>query len=63
MAVTKALNEIEGIKNVKVDLAKGEADFDEVKTPDMDLVSSLGMFLIQCYSYSGFRKYYHNMLW
>ncbi|MEA1933584.1 MAG: cation transporter [Thermodesulfobacteriota bacterium] len=37
MAVTKALNEIEGIKNVKVDLAKGEADFDEVKTPDMDL--------------------------
>ena len=38
MAVTKALNEIEGIKNVKVDLAKGEADFDEVKTPDMDIV-------------------------
>jgi copper chaperone len=36
MAVTKALNEIEG--NVKVNLAKGEADFDEVKTPDMDLV-------------------------
>ena len=38
MAVTKALNEIEGIKNVKVDLAKGKADFDEAKTPDMDLV-------------------------
>jgi copper chaperone len=38
MAVTRALNEIEGIKNVKVDLAKGEADFDEVKTFDMDLV-------------------------
>jgi copper chaperone len=38
MAVTNALNEIEGIRNVKVDLAKGEADFDEVKTPDMDLV-------------------------
>ncbi len=38
MAVTKALNEIEGIKNVKVDLAKGEADFDEVKLVDMDLV-------------------------
>ncbi len=38
MAVTRALNEIEGIKNVKVDLAKGEADFDEIKTPDMDLV-------------------------
>ena len=38
MAVTRALNEIEGIKNVKVDLAKGEADFDEVKPVDMDLV-------------------------
>ncbi len=38
MAVTRALNEIEGIKNVKVDLAKGEADFDEAKTSDMDLV-------------------------
>ena len=25
--------------------------------------SSLGMFLIQCHSYSGFRKYCHNMLW
>ncbi len=33
MAVTKALNGIERIENVKVDLAKGEADFDEVKTP------------------------------
>jgi copper chaperone len=38
MAVTKALNEIEGIKNVKVDLAKGEAVFDEIKPIDMDLV-------------------------
>jgi len=38
MAVARALNEIEGIKNVKVDLAKGEADFDEVKPVDMDLV-------------------------
>lgn len=38
MAVTKALNEIEGIKNVKVDLAKGEADFDEVKVVGMDIV-------------------------
>jgi copper chaperone len=38
MAVTRALNEIEGIKNVKVDFAKGEADFDEVKPVDMDLV-------------------------
>ena len=38
MAVTKALNEIEGIKNVKVNLAKGEAAFDEVKPVDMDIV-------------------------
>jgi len=38
MAVTKALNEIDGIKNVKVDLAKGEATFDEVQPVDMDLV-------------------------
>ena len=38
MAVTKALNEIEGIKNVKVDLAKGEAVFDEIKPIDMDLL-------------------------
>ncbi|MBW2330043.1 MAG: heavy-metal-associated domain-containing protein [Deltaproteobacteria bacterium] len=38
MAVTKALNEVEGIQNVKVDLAKGEAAFDEGKPVDMDLV-------------------------
>ncbi|MBN1841457.1 MAG: heavy-metal-associated domain-containing protein [Deltaproteobacteria bacterium] len=38
MAVTKALNEIDGIKNVKVDLAKGEAAFDEIKPIDMDLL-------------------------
>ena len=38
MAVTNALNEIDGIKNVKVDLAKGGADFDEEKAVDMDLV-------------------------
>ena len=37
MAVTKALNEMEGIKNVKVDLVKGEAGFDEVKPVDMDI--------------------------
>ncbi len=37
MAVTRALNEIEGIRNVKVDLAKGEADFDEAKTINMDI--------------------------
>ncbi|MCK4486099.1 MAG: heavy-metal-associated domain-containing protein [Desulfobacterales bacterium] len=38
MAVTKALNEVEGIQNVKVDLAKGEAAFDEKKPIGMDLV-------------------------
>ncbi|MCD6197371.1 MAG: heavy-metal-associated domain-containing protein [Deltaproteobacteria bacterium] len=37
MAVTKALNEIDGIKNVKVDFEKGEAFF-EGKPVDMDLV-------------------------
>jgi len=37
MAVTKALNEIEGIKGVKVDLERGEAFF-EGKPVDMDLV-------------------------
>jgi len=31
MAVTKALSGIAGIKNVKVDLRKGEASFDEDK--------------------------------
>ena len=38
MAVTKALNEIDGIKDVKVDLSKGEATFEEEKPPDMDAV-------------------------
>ena len=38
ITVTNALNEIEGLKNVKVDLAKGKADFDEVRPVDMDLV-------------------------
>jgi copper chaperone len=31
MSVTKALNQLEGIKNVQVDLAKGEAQFDNTK--------------------------------
>ena len=38
MAVTKALKEIEGIRDVKVDLANGEAAFDEEKPVDMGLV-------------------------
>ena len=37
MTVTKALNEIDGVENVKVDLEKGEAFF-EGKPIDMDLV-------------------------
>ncbi|MGA1841601.1 MAG: copper ion binding protein [bacterium] len=39
MAVTKALNGIEGIKDVKVDLEKGEATFDETKSVDMAIIS------------------------
>lgn len=38
VAVDKALNEIEGIKDVKVDLQKGEATFEEAKTVDMNIV-------------------------
>ncbi|HCX90937.1 MAG: mercury transporter [Deltaproteobacteria bacterium CG12_big_fil_rev_8_21_14_0_65_43_10] len=37
-AVTKALNEIEGIKNVKVDLDKAEASYDEVKPVSMNTI-------------------------
>lgn len=39
MAVTKALNGIEGIKDVKVDLEKGEATFDEARPVDMAIIS------------------------
>jgi len=38
MAVTKTLSKIEGIKDVTVDLKKGEATFDEVKPVDMAVV-------------------------
>ncbi len=38
MAVTKALNEIEGIENVTVDLERGEASFDETKPVDRDTI-------------------------
>ncbi|MDY6879302.1 MAG: cation transporter [Thermodesulfobacteriota bacterium] len=38
MAVTKALNEVEGISNAKVDLEKAEATFDEAGSVDMDIV-------------------------
>ncbi|MBW1742697.1 MAG: heavy-metal-associated domain-containing protein [Deltaproteobacteria bacterium] len=38
MAVTKALNEIEGIQGINVDLSKGEATFEEVQPVDMTSV-------------------------
>ena len=31
MSVTKALSQLEGIKNIQVDLAKGEVRFDNVR--------------------------------
>lgn len=37
-AVTKALDEIDGIEAVKVDLDKGEATFDEVKPIAQELL-------------------------
>ena len=36
--VTKVLNNINGIKNVEVDLAKGEAIFIEEKPVDMEFI-------------------------
>jgi copper chaperone len=38
MAVTKALQKIEGIKNVQVSLDKGEASFDEEHSVDRNAV-------------------------
>ena len=38
MAVTKALSGIDGISNVKVDLAKGEATFDEATPVDRSVI-------------------------
>jgi copper chaperone len=38
MAVTKALGGIDGIKDVRVDLAKGEATFTEEKPIDKGLI-------------------------
>jgi copper chaperone len=38
MAVTKALSGVDGVGNVKVDLAKGEATFDEAKPVDRALI-------------------------
>jgi copper chaperone len=38
MAVTKALNGIDGISNVNVSLEKGEASFNEVKPVDTSVI-------------------------
>jgi copper chaperone len=38
MAVTKALCGIDGVSNVKVDLAKGEATFDETTPVDRNVI-------------------------
>ena len=38
MSVTKALNQLDGIKNVQVDLAKGEVRFDNTKTVGPDRI-------------------------
>jgi copper chaperone len=38
MSVTKALNQLEGIKNVQVDLAKGEVQFDNTKAVLMNQI-------------------------
>jgi copper chaperone len=38
MAVTKALNAIEGIKDVKVDLKNGQASYDETKPVDKKII-------------------------
>jgi copper chaperone CopZ len=38
MAVTKALGGIDGISNVKVDLSKGEATFDEARPVDRAII-------------------------
>ena len=37
-AITNGLNQIDGIKNVKVDLAKGRVSFDKVKPVDIGLI-------------------------
>ena len=38
MAVTKTLEKIDGVKNVKVDLTKAEATFDEVNPVALEVV-------------------------
>jgi copper chaperone len=36
MSVTKALSQLDGVKNVQVDLAKGEVRFDNTKSIGSD---------------------------
>jgi copper chaperone len=38
MSVTKALNQLDGVKNVHVDLAKGEVRFDNTKSIASDQI-------------------------
>lgn len=38
MTITKALDNIKGIKNVKVSLEKSEATFDEEKPVDVNMI-------------------------
>jgi len=38
MAVTEAIGGVKGVKNVEVNLKKGEATFDETAPVDMNLV-------------------------
>ena len=51
MSVTKALGQLEGIKNVQVDLAKGEVRFDNPKAVAPDriekAISDAGYQVIQ----------------
>jgi copper chaperone len=41
MSVTKALTQLEGIKNVQVDLAKGEVRFDNTKSITSDQIQKV----------------------
>ncbi|HNY50004.1 MAG TPA: heavy-metal-associated domain-containing protein [Smithella sp.] len=40
MAVTKALNTVEGIKNVQVDLSRGVATYEEEKNVDTKIIAA-----------------------
>ena len=40
MSVTKALNQLDGIKNIQIDLAKGEVRFDNTKSVASDRIQN-----------------------